>query len=314
MIPVSVIIPNYNHARYLRRRIDSVLDQTYRDFELIILDDCSTDGSRAVIDEYAARGAQISVYYNGANSGSPFRQWDFGVSRAGGEFVWIAESDDVAEPDFLERAAPLLKNNGSLGLVYCDARILDGCACGAGRASDLKRNLHGSKWLRDYTNSGEREIFDHLYLHNTINNASGVLFRKSTYARAGWADRGMRYCGDWFLYARMLRISDIAYIASPLNNLRLHAASALHDYYTDPRYFRELVRVYLFMLATFSLPPRKKLCMARHLCAFAARKAAYGIGRKLSGEREKRNEVSAAGREPACSGLSNTSDSLNADA
>ena len=95
---VSVIIPNYNHAKFLKQRIDTVINQTYRDFEIIIIDDCSTDNSREIIEEYASRYHFISGYFNTSNSGSPFTQWDSGVNKAKGEFIWIAESDDFAEP------------------------------------------------------------------------------------------------------------------------------------------------------------------------------------------------------------------------
>jgi glycosyltransferase involved in cell wall biosynthesis len=107
-VKVSVIIPNYNHAEYLKQRIDSILNQTYKDFELIILDDCSTDNSREIIDDYTSHFPFITSYYNDINSGSPFTQWDSGVKKAKGEFIWIAESDDFAEADFLEKTNAIL--------------------------------------------------------------------------------------------------------------------------------------------------------------------------------------------------------------
>ena len=66
---VSVIVPNYNHARFLRRRIDTILAQTFEDFELILLDDCSTDGSRSILGEYA-RDTRVRIEFNEANSGN----------------------------------------------------------------------------------------------------------------------------------------------------------------------------------------------------------------------------------------------------
>ena len=78
--------------------------------------------------------------------------------------------------------------------------------------SDLRKTLHESKWSQDYLNNGINEISEYLYLSNTINNVSGVLFRKSKYIEAGYADHSMKYCGDWYLYIRILLISDIAYI------------------------------------------------------------------------------------------------------
>src|SRR5690242_21921320 len=87
---VSVIIPNYNHARYLPRRIESVLRQSYQDFELILMDDASTDDSREVLSLYLS-DPRVRVQFNEVNSGSPFKQWNKGVKLARGKYVWIAE-------------------------------------------------------------------------------------------------------------------------------------------------------------------------------------------------------------------------------
>ena len=72
MPSVSVVVPNYNHAQYVRQRIDSILKQTLQDFELILLDDCSTDCSRAVISEYA-KDPRVTIEFNEVNSGSTFK-------------------------------------------------------------------------------------------------------------------------------------------------------------------------------------------------------------------------------------------------
>ncbi len=98
---VSVIIPNYNHAPFLKERIDSVINQHYDNFEVIILDDCSKDNSREVIEQYRNHPKVKHIIYNEANSGSTFIQWHKGFRLAEGEYIWIAESDDVADLDFL---------------------------------------------------------------------------------------------------------------------------------------------------------------------------------------------------------------------
>ena len=98
---VSVIIPNYNHSSFLKERIDSVLAQTYDNFEVIILDDNSTDDSVQIIEEYKNNPKISHIVYNTINSGSTFKQWQKGFSLASGEFIWIAESDDIADPNFL---------------------------------------------------------------------------------------------------------------------------------------------------------------------------------------------------------------------
>ena len=96
---VSVVIPNFNHALYLKQRIESVLNQTFQNFELIILDDCSTDNSKEVIERYKNHPKISKIVYNEENSGSVFRQWIKGIKLSTGKYIWIAESDDDSGPD-----------------------------------------------------------------------------------------------------------------------------------------------------------------------------------------------------------------------
>ena len=79
---VTVVIPNFNHALYLPKRIESVLNQSFANIELILLDDCSNDNSRAVMERYAEQDARISLLFNETNSGNTFRQWDKGLKMA----------------------------------------------------------------------------------------------------------------------------------------------------------------------------------------------------------------------------------------
>lgn len=118
---VSVIIPNYNHAPFLKERIDSVLNQTYRNFEVILLDDCSTDNSREIIESYRGQEKISHIEYNAANSGSTFKQWEKGINFAKGEWIWIAESDDVADINFINEL--IVETDAEM--VYCNSQIID---------------------------------------------------------------------------------------------------------------------------------------------------------------------------------------------
>ncbi|MBC7566521.1 MAG: glycosyltransferase family 2 protein, partial [Pedobacter sp.] len=97
MPKVSVIIPNYNHSDYLHQRIESVLNQSYQDFELILLDDKSTDDSTVIITSYRDHPKVTQIIINEENSGNTFKQWEKGIAASVGELIWIAESDDWCE-------------------------------------------------------------------------------------------------------------------------------------------------------------------------------------------------------------------------
>ena len=95
---VTVAVPNYNYAAYLRERLNSVFDQTHPIEDVIVLDDASTDESLKVIEEVAQeRKRDLTLIINEANSGSVFKQWAGAVEAARGEFIWIAEADDGAD-------------------------------------------------------------------------------------------------------------------------------------------------------------------------------------------------------------------------
>jgi glycosyltransferase involved in cell wall biosynthesis len=115
---VSVIVPNYNHARYLRQRIETVLRQSFQDFEIILLDDCSTDESRSILSSYA-RDPRVRIDFNNVNSGSTFKQWNKGVRLARCKYIWIAESDDYADERLLERLVPVLENDPAVAFAFC---------------------------------------------------------------------------------------------------------------------------------------------------------------------------------------------------
>jgi glycosyltransferase involved in cell wall biosynthesis len=99
---VSIILPCYNHENYLKERLDSIFNQTYQNFEVIILDDASTDGSQDLLIEYKKHVKVSHHIINTKNSGSPFLQWQKGLELAIGDYVWIAESDDSCDINFLK--------------------------------------------------------------------------------------------------------------------------------------------------------------------------------------------------------------------
>lgn len=249
---VSVIIPNYNHSKYLAQRIDSILNQTYKDYELIILDDCSDDDSRKIIGEYLTFHPEIIISFNLKNSGSPFAQWNHGVSLAKGEYIWIAESDDSAEVTFLEKTTSILNGNPEAGMVFCDSKIINEKK----RISYYSTNLRRSR-LKSHSGILNKNSDIKYFFDNPIINVSSVLFRKREYTEVGGADSSMTYCGDWSLYLKMLENSDIIHIKEPLNIFRLHAGSSCFSIYRNNKIIKERLRIYSCILKinriTFSL-------------------------------------------------------------
>jgi glycosyltransferase involved in cell wall biosynthesis len=208
---VSVIIPNYNHARYLQERIDSILNQTYQNFELIILDDSSTDNSKDIIEQYRKNSKVSHIVYNTFNSGSPFPQWKKGIELAIGKYIWIAESDDLAENDFLALLVPVLERNKELGLVFSGSNWVDD-------QGKIGQDL--SVYHKSFCRKGQEEIKVSLMKFNSIQNVSSVLFQADALKRIDWSFTRYKSCGDWILYVELLLKNDICFIADKLNNFR----------------------------------------------------------------------------------------------
>lgn len=222
---VSVIVPNYNHVAYLPQRLDSVLRQTYQNFELIVLDDCSTDDSRKVIQRYARQYSHIKAIFNERNSGSPFAQWNKGVSLARGEYVWIAESDDYADPRLLETLVARLKQHPTASIAYCQSWVVNTPGRVIGNMRYWTDPLDTEHWARDYRVSGNEENRRFLFHRPTIPNTSAVVFRKERYEAIGGAEEDMMMCGDWLHWIRMIEGHELCFVAEPLNYFRRHEAT-----------------------------------------------------------------------------------------
>jgi|GEM_PF-757538 len=220
---VSVIIPNYNHAAYLGQRIESVLAQTWPDYELILMDDCSTDHSREIIEKYRNHPRVSRVLYNEANSGSTFRQWNKGVAAARGEFIWLAESDDYAHPAFLKTLVEKLQACPSAGLAFCHSHLVDERGTATGSTTDW--NMPHEPWAAlAQQPCWPGELFCRQFLTGrcAIPNASAVVFRKQCYQAAGGADVSRQMTGDWKLWFNILIRTQGILETRPLNYFRTH--------------------------------------------------------------------------------------------
>ena len=215
---VSVILPTYNHAPYLKQRIDSILNQTYRDYELIILDDCSPDNSRDIIESYKNNPHISHIVYNETNSGSTFRQWKKGVQLAKGEYIWIAESDDFADVTFLEKTMDSIYECNSV-LCFSQTTIVN---------KSNEEVMKQPPILQGKCINIDQFTKDYLLFSNPICNASMVVFRKDALEETVW-DRiiEFRYCGDWLLWASFKREASttVSEVKEYLNFFRTHSVN-----------------------------------------------------------------------------------------
>lgn len=253
---VSVIIPNYCHARYLNQRIDSVLAQTYHEFELIILDDCSPDegASRKVIEQYRDNHHVSSIVYNEENSGSTFKQWDKGINLAKGELIWIAESDDFCEPTLLEVLVREFERDERLTLAYTLLQKVDAegnpikyfcrTPCGVTR-------LSGNDYIRRYMTT-----------YNHCSNASAVLFRKYAYEKMDKLYTTYKAGGDLLFWVEIAREGNVAIVNKRLNYFRQHVNKVTGNSVCNGVNYFELKKTVGYILSYIPMSNmRKKLIL-----------------------------------------------------
>ena len=148
MLTVSVV-PNYNHARYLRKRIASVLDQTYQDFEVVLLTTSRPmKAGRLLASTRVIRECELA--FNEKNSGTPFKQWNKDVQMARGRNVRIAESDDYANARLLERLVAVLDAEPAAAFVSCRSLRVSADDRLDGFADSYFAHMDPNEWTMDF--------------------------------------------------------------------------------------------------------------------------------------------------------------------
>lgn len=237
---VSVILPNYNHARYLSERITSVLRQTLPPDEIIFMDDCSSDDSvqvaRALLE---VSNIPHKIVVNTENSGGVFRQWIKGMGLAKNDLIWIAETDDSADPNFLQHVTEGFSRDdvmASFGRILCIDQH------GESR-NDLDAYFNG---LKDFSWSTSKIVpthkaFSHDFsITNVIANASALVFRKPHLTSAEVKRLyEYRFAGDWYFYALVARGGSIAYCRKARSMFRINQTSTSRSAFFSERHLVE---------------------------------------------------------------------------
>lgn len=212
---VSFIVPCYKLGHYLRECVDSILCQTYGDFEVLIMDDCSPDNTPEVARSFL--DPRIRYIRNNPNLGH-LRNYNKGISLAQGKYVWLISADDyLRRPYILERYVRLLEGNPRVGYAFCPGvGVHNGEETGL-----LGYSVHGD---RDRIIDGRTFVKEELLEYNTVLAASGIV-RRECYEEISVFPLDMPYAGDWYLWCVFALYFDVGYFAEPMVCYREHDLS-----------------------------------------------------------------------------------------
>ena len=264
---ISVIVPNYNYNYYLEKRIESILKQNYPIQEIIVLDDASSDESLHTVAGLSQKcSIPLMVVPSDRNSGSVFKQWIRGICLAQSEWIWIAEADDLSDPDFLSSVIRPVLEDKEIVLSYCLSRIID--AEGKIVQESYRYttdDIDPEKWKHPYIREGVDEIRDTFAVKNTIPNVSSCIFRKpDNLEEIATKLEKYRVAGDWYFYMELLKHGKIAYTPEILNSYRRHGGSVVSSGKHNLIHYRELVSLQESIAEVYDVSPETRNIALAH--------------------------------------------------
>jgi glycosyltransferase involved in cell wall biosynthesis len=250
---VTVVVPNYNHESYLPERLKSIFNQTIKNIQIVLLDDASSDGSVAVLQEKVT-DPRVQLVVNDSNTGSVFKQWSKGLSLALSDFIWIAESDDSCETHLLS-ALLSTTTHRDVAIAFAETEIVTDA--GEHRPEALKPYLGRFgrlKFERDFIMCGADFVREGFAVLCSIVNASAAIIRRRLLLEALPHAHSFAMCGDWFIYLHCLRFGEVAYTTKAKNFFRRHTNSTVHRIEGTDVYFAERLCIAEFVSKHFRIP------------------------------------------------------------
>ncbi len=202
---VSVVISTYNRAHLVERAIRSVLNQTYRDFELIVVDDASGDNTREVVDNF--HDERIRYMRHDDNKGAPEAR-NTGIKKAGGRYIAFLDDDDEWLPEKLEKQmAKMREASDRVGLIYTGSEVVE---------------EKGKGVRKTYYPQFKGDVSEKLLLGPLVGSVSKVLVKKECFDEVGLFDGSLKSCQDWDMWKRISDHYEFDFVVDPLTRIYLH--------------------------------------------------------------------------------------------
>lgn len=245
MPKISVIIPAYNAMAYLPETVESVLNQTLDDFELIIVNDGSSDGIEQWVSQLTDPRIRLVSQENQGLAGAR----NTGMAQAQSEYLAFLDADDLWEPTKLEKQVRVLEENPDVGLVYTWVAYID---------------EKGQPTGRVFKNQAEGDVWEKLTEHNMVECGSVAMVRRSCFETCGDFDRNLRsFAEDWDMWLRIASRYPFKAIKEPLVYYRQHSNSASKNWEAMEQSFHMVIE------KAFASTPPELLNVKRRCYAFA---------------------------------------------
>ena len=217
---VSIVFTSYNHKEYLKQALDSFVNQTYPNLEIIVIDDYSTDGSQDILLQYEHHD-NVSLKLQNHNSGSYVKASNFGAKFASGEYLLFAQCDDFAEPNQIEMLVKAFQSNPTVGVVFSKSNLVDNNGIVfsndfIGREREFKKSIALIPLLKG------SQIQEFLFFSCIIPNLSAAIIKTELYKQIGGLSDKYLVVADWEFWLDLSRKTDFYYIDKALNNFRQH--------------------------------------------------------------------------------------------
>ncbi|MEM6401603.1 MAG: glycosyltransferase [Cyanobacteria bacterium P01_D01_bin.116] len=222
MTKVSVIVPAYNAMTYLPKTIESVLKQTFTDFEVIIVNDGSSDGIEQWVDTITDNRVKL---ISQKNQGAATAR-NTGIADAKGAYIAFIDSDDLWEPTKLKKQVHCLDKNPDVGLVYAWISSID---------------KNGNNRGKIYASNSEGNVWEKLIEENIVRSGSAAMVRRDCFEELGVFDQNLRFAEDWEMWIRIARNYSFAVIKEPLVYYRHHANNKSRNYIKTIDNFRLII-------------------------------------------------------------------------
>lgn len=221
---ISVVLTSYNHKDYLSQSLEAIINQTFKNYEFIIWDDNSTDGSQAVLKAFKEKHPEIKLYLNDTNSGRYTISTNNGASKAKGDYIIFEQCDDFADPTQLETLFNHAKEHPDAGMVFSASRMVDETGTVMGSDYNVRSNDF-RKFCKQDVIIPRDKLESFLLESCVLPNLSAVLIRRDVYEEMNGLDEQYYVIADWDFYLKVSKKYDAFYVRNELNNFRQHGTT-----------------------------------------------------------------------------------------